>query len=61
MQNTLCPRRLTVAEAHNLLIRQLTSILPHIVASSRNETTAAGSDGFCVFVVVLNRGVEFIQ
>ena len=37
----------------------LTLILTHLLVSSQNETTAAGSDGFCSAVVVLDRGVVF--
>ena len=44
--------------AAKTLTPQLTSILSHFMSSSRNETTAASSDGFCTSVVVLNRGVE---
>ena len=43
----------------NWFTHQLTSILPHFLASSRNETSSASSDGFCIPVVVFNRGVEF--
>ena len=35
-----------------------TSILPHFLSSSRNETIDASSDGFCIPVVVFNRGVS---
>ena len=47
-----------VCERKGTLPHQLTSILPHFLSSSRNETTAVSSDGFCTPVVVLNRGVE---
>ena len=35
------------------------SHLTNSLLYSQDETTAASSDGFCVPVVVLNRGVEF--
>jgi len=41
------------------LHHQLTSILPHFLSSSQDETTATSSDGICTSVVVFNRGVEF--
>jgi len=45
-------------ERQRTLTHQLTSILPHFLASSRNETTDVSSDGFCTPVVVFNGGVS---
>ena len=59
---SIIPRRLSSnidGASKGLSLTKEPSILPLFLASSRNETTSASSDGFCGPAVDLNRGVEF--